>query len=214
MGPIPDIEIERCSMSVLTGKIAEDFVTASESTLIAHALWGNNDAFTQLVNRNRDRLYSHMLRITRSHDLAEEIVQYAFVQAFLKLHTFRQQAAFSTWLFQIAYFQSISLNRKKVVTTSLNVLTENSHWQPIDPGGSAETMCLRSEERQKVTDALARLDAKSRDILVLRELQGLTYEEIGTQLELRPGTVRSQLSRARAKLLQELSPPAETEDSF
>jgi RNA polymerase sigma-70 factor (ECF subfamily) len=185
-----------------------DHSTATEKTLIAEALSGDNAAFSELVSRNQNRLYAAMLRVAHSADMAEEIVQDTFVQAYLKLHTFRQTAAFSSWLYRIAFNKFLSMKRTRN-TASLDGMAENNDLHIVDPCDSAERACERFETRQQVTDALARLDNKSRSILVLREMNGLSYQEIGDVLRLKPGTVRSQLSRARSKLVRELSPAGE-----
>ncbi len=197
-------------MYAKTTTTADYLSTTNESTLIAFVLNGDHGAFSELVSRNQERLYSAMLRIAKSADLAEEIVQETFVQAYLKLNTFGQRAAFSTWLFRIAINTHRTLCRKRRFTASIDSMSEQGTWQPIDPNDSPESECIRAETKQEVMNALAKLNSKSREILVLRELDGLTYEEIGTALHLKSGTVRSQLSRARCKLLKELEAQSES----
>ena len=191
-------------MLVETGNFP-DYSTASDSMLVDFSLAGDHQAFERLVIRHRERLYHAMLRVAKSAELAEELVQDSFVQAYVKLSTFKRKAAFSSWLFRIAFNKYLGMQRSRVLPTSLDTLEEGSHYQPIDHRDSPEQLAVRFEDRQRVIRALDRLQPKVRRILELREMQGLTYDEIGQVLKLKPGTVRSQLSRARGRLHQELS---------
>lgn len=182
-----------------------DLSVVSDSVLVDSTLRGNHAAYAQLVSRYQDRLHGSLMAVVQSADLAEELVHAAFVQAYLKLDTFRRQANFSTWLYRIAYNKFLSMKRAKRNTTSLRSWESSRQIEPIDPSDSPEQLCLRFEEISAVHDALARLDSRSRAILVLRELNELSYEEISEVLKMKLGTVRSQLSRARSKLHQELS---------
>ncbi len=181
-----------------------DLSLAMDSVLIDLTLKGNHDAYAQLVSRYQDRLFASMLRIAQSAELAEEIVHLAFVQAYLKLDTFRRHSAFSTWLFRIAFNKMLSMKRATRATTSPPRFEDGRERESVDPGDSPERECIRAEERQSLHDALARLDTNSRTILVLRELNEMSYEEISEVLKIKLGTVRSKLSRARCKLLHEL----------
>ncbi len=182
-----------------------DLSAATDSALIESTLSGDHAAYAQLVSRYQDRLYASMLSIVQSAELAEEIVQAAFVQAYLKLASFRRQSAFSTWLFRIAYNKFLSMKRAARATTSLGRLEDGRQNASVDPSDSPEELCMRAEEVQTLRAALARLDSQSRTILVLREFNDLSYEEIGDVLKIKLGTVRSKLSRARCKLLHELN---------
>ncbi len=186
-------------MQALETSAIRKFESATENQLILATLRGENEAYGELVSRNHTRLYATMLRLAQSADMAEEIVQDTFVQAYMNLSKFGQRAAFSTWLFRIGFNKYMSLRRSRLVTTSLEGV------QLLDTHESAEAKCVRGEIRQSVVKALERLDSKSRKILVLREMNGLSYVEIGEVLGLKPGTVRSQLSRARGKLHRELT---------
>lgn len=176
-----------------------------DSALIDSTLSGDHDAYAQLMSRYQDRLFAAMLRLSESAELAEEIVHSAFVQAYLKLDTFRRHAAFSTWLFRIAYNKLLSLKRANRATSSLPHFDDGRKKELVDPGDSPERTCIRAEEVENLRAALAKLDPQSKAILVLRELKGLSYEEISDALNMKLGTVRSRLSRARCKLLHELS---------
>lgn len=182
-----------------------DLSAATDSALIDSTLGGDHAAFAQLVSRYQDRLYASMLSIVQSAELAEEIVQAAFVQAYLKLASFRRQSAFATWIFRIAYNKFLSMKRAARSTTSLDRLQDGRNNESVDPSDSPEEQCMRAEEVQTLRAALARLDTQSRTILVLREFNDLSYEEISEVLKIKLGTVRSKLSRARCKLHHELN---------
>lgn len=176
----------------------------SDRGLIELTLDGRHEAFEALMGRHRGRLYANMLRLSRSSDIAEEIVQDAFAQAYFKLDSFRHQSAFFSWLFRIAFNKYLGLRRKRRPTLSLEELQQSHQSQPIDPADSAESEITRLEDRGRVTAALHRLDPETRAILLLREIRGLSYDQIGRELNLKMGTVRSRLSRARSKLYGEL----------
>lgn len=181
-----------------------DYKTADDDQLIELTLRGSHRAFESLFARHKKQLYHSMLRVTKSADLSEELVQDSFVQAFVKLGSFKREAAFSSWIFRIALNKYLGMQRTRRASQSLDALEDNSHFEPIDPQDSPEQSCARSEDRDRVRNALDRLNPEVRRILWLREMKGLTYDEIGEELRLKPGTVRSQLSRARWKLHREL----------
>lgn len=191
-------------MQTPIGVVKDEFSTTKESELIALILQGQHAAFAELISRNHDQLYSSMLKRTRSADFAEEIVQDTFVQAFLKLHQFQNRSSFSTWLFRIGFNKFLVFRRRQIAMAAVEKTFEEG-FDPIDTNASAESLCVRAETRSIVGEALERLDRKSRLIIVLREFKGLTYEQIGERLRIRPGTVRSRLSRARHRLLKELN---------
>ena len=181
-----------------------------EQELIAETLAGNHDAYGELVNRFSARLYNAMLHVTGVHDEAEEVVQETFVQAFIKLDTFQGQSQFFTWLSRIAFNNTLSRHRRRRPDVSLEASRENSGIDPEDNVDQPDESLLRQERIALLHRGLQRLTDEHRTILVLREMQDLSYEEIAEVLEINLGTVRSRLSRARSQLkmvLEQLEPP-------
>ncbi len=171
-----------------------------DAQLIQEALAGETAAFGQLVQKYQDRLYNTLVHVVGSVEDARDIVQDAFVQAFLKLETFRHSSAFYTWLYRIAFNVAASRYRQKRPAASVERLREASGDEPID-GRAGPVERLEQDERcRQVQQAIATLSEEHRAVLVLREIDGCCYETIAEVLELPVGTVRSRLHRARLQL--------------
>ena len=176
-----------------------------ESSWIRRCQNGDRDAFEPLVRRNAGkirRLAWGMLGDRRED--ADDVVQEIFLKAYVSLPKFRGNARFSTWLYRIAVNHCRDyLKRGAPWPTPLDeerLADAPAAEDPEDAGRRDEARRKRAgEELQKL---LSRLPEKHRRILVMRELEGMTYEEIGDVLRIRPGTVRSRLNRARAGLLR------------
>ncbi len=182
----------------------------TEQELISETLAGNHDAYGELVERFSARLYNAMLHVTGVHDDAEEVVQETFVQAFVKLHTFQGQSQFFTWLYRIAFNNTLSRHRRRRPDISLDASREISGIDPEDQIDAPDESLLRQERIALVHRGLQLLTEEHRTILVLREMQDLAYEDIAAVLCINLGTVRSRLSRARTQLkavLEQLEHP-------
>ncbi len=177
---------------------------SDDAQLIDEALAGDAGAFGQLVENYQDRLFNTMVHVTGCREEAEDVVQDAFVQAFLKLDTFQRASAFYTWLYRIAFNISVSRRRRRRPELSVDVSRELTGKEPVDRGEAPEDRLLRDEQISQVHSALAGLNEEHRSILVLREIEGYCYESISEILGLPIGTVRSRLHRARMQLREEL----------
>jgi RNA polymerase sigma-70 factor (ECF subfamily) len=173
---------------------------SDDSDLIGLALAGDRSAFSLLVQRYQDRLFAAMLQVTGSSEEAEDVVQDAFVRAFLKLDTFQNNSQFFTWLYRIAFNSALSRIRRRRGTTSLDQARETVGEEPVDSIGAPDERMLRDERVRMVQAALQRLSEDHRAILVLREMEDYAYEDIAEILQISIGTVRSRLSRARSQL--------------
>jgi RNA polymerase sigma-70 factor (ECF subfamily) len=134
-----------------------------------------------------------------SPEEARDVVQEAFVQAFVKLETFRGSSAFYTWLYRIAFNVSVSRKRRQRPVLSLERTRDLSGEEPLDMASPAERM-ERGERAVQVRRAMAALSEEHRTILVLREIEGFDYDQIADVLDVAVGTVRSRLHRARLEL--------------
>lgn len=168
------------------------------------ALAGDSAAFGELVSRYQNRLYNTMVHVIGCEHEAQDVVQDAFVQAFVKLDSFQRSSAFYTWLYRIAFNAAMSLRRKKKPTLSVEELRQRTGDDPIDRRDPPDGRLLETERAELVRNALAALNEQHRTILVLRELDGRPYEVIAEILDLPVGTVRSRLHRARIQLREEL----------
>lgn len=176
----------------------------AEEDLIREALDGRSSSYGELVERFQLRLYNSMLQMVGSHDDAEDVVQESFVQAYLKLDTFQGNSQFFTWLYRIAFNIALSRGRRKRQQLSLEQGRELMGADPEDRGELPDQPLLRAERIAQVHAALDMLSDEHRAILVLREMQDTSYEDIAVILDINIGTVRSRLSRARSQLKQHL----------
>jgi RNA polymerase sigma-70 factor (ECF subfamily) len=142
--------------------------------------------------------------MTGNHEDARDLVQEAFVQAFVKLDTFRRSSTFYTWLYRIAFNQTASYYRRKKPTTSLDRVRENRGEEPVESNSGPSEQLETEERRGQVRQALSQLSEEHRDILVLREIEGCDYETIAGILDIPVGTVRSRLYRARTQMHNQL----------
>jgi RNA polymerase sigma-70 factor (ECF subfamily) len=163
-------------------------------------------AFGELVARHQERIYAAVRRFCGHEDDACDIVQRAFLNAFRKIREFKGDAAFSTWLYRIAFNEAISYRRERrrpAVSLEVSDNGVRSALEPVERTGPEAR--LESEETQKkVQQALDLLSDEDRQVILLRDLQGHSYEEIAEILGIPKGTVRSRLHRARLELRDRL----------
>lgn len=186
---------------------------ADESALIDDALSGNRDAFAALVHKNQDRLFASMIQVTGSPDEAEEVVQEAFIRAFVKLDTFQRNSQFFTWLYRIAFNTALTRRRRQRPKVSLDQTRETTGMELADDGEAVDENLLRDERIAMIRSALQQLTEDHRCILVLREMEGHDYEKIAEILCISIGTVRSRLNRARRQLKAQLEKMEQAESS-
>jgi RNA polymerase sigma-70 factor (ECF subfamily) len=175
-----------------------------ESLLIHEALQGDSAAFGDLVRRYQDRLYSAVVHIIGCRVEAEDVVQDAFVQAFVNLKSFKHNSKFYTWLYRIAFNVSISHRRRRKPRLSVDQTREATGDEPLDDRSSPSHPLEVAEQQEKLQQAMQRLTEDHRTIIVLRHLDEMSYEDIAEVLEISVGTVRSRLHRAREQLLEHL----------
>jgi len=176
-----------------------------EAQLIDDCLRGDTSAFSELVRKYQDRLFNTVYQFVGCRVEAEDVVQDAFIQAFVKLPTFQRASAFYTWLYRIAFNVAVSRRRKWRPEMSIEATRDTIGEEPLDPAESPAEALEREERAAQIHAALDKLSEEHRAVLVLREIEGLCYEEIAEVLDLPVGTVRSRLHRARGQLRDELS---------
>lgn len=175
--------------------------------LVRAAAGGDEDAFAQLVALHEKKVYNLALRMCGDPEDAWDAAQEAFLSAWRGLPSFRGEAGFSTWLYRLTSNAAIDLLRRtKRQRGEASLDDENLGIDAVDRTPSPQEQAEASELRGAVTAGLSRLTDSHRQALVLREVQGLSYEEIAAVLEVDMGTVKSRISRARGalrKILQE-----------
>ncbi len=175
-----------------------------DAQLIDQALAGHSAAFGLLVQKYQDRLYNTVVHVVNNAEDARDIVQDAFVQAFVKLDTFQRASAFYTWLYRIAFNVAASLRRRQRPMLSVDHAREAGGLEPMDDGETPTERLERQERCRQVRQAIAELTEEHRAVLVLREIDGCCYETIAEILEVPVGTVRSRLHRARLQMREQL----------
>jgi len=181
-----------------------DDVILDDHELIAGTLRGDSVAFDGLVRKYQDRLLSAVVHVAGSRVEAEDVVQDAFVQAYLKLPSFAGGSSFYTWLYRIALNGAISRRRKRRGAT-VEHTRDLAANEPADTTEPPTDRLLRDERAAQVRRALSELPDEFRVVLVLREMEGCDYDTIAKILELPIGTVRSRLHRARLQLKTQLT---------
>lgn len=177
----------------------------SDQTHLEAALAGDRDAYGLLVARYQDRLFNTLYRMVGCREEAADLVQDAFVQAYVKLDTFGGRAQFYTWLYRIAMNLTFSQRRSRRSSISIDEAKEQAGAEPADPSAGPAASALSAEQVDLVQQALNRLPDVPRQVLVLREIEQLSYDDISEVLQIPIGTVRSRLFRARMQLKEELA---------
>lgn len=182
-----------------------------ETHIISRVLSGETNAFELLVLDQSKVVYNLVLRMVGNEQDAYDISQEAFLKAYLNLSSFRGDCKFSSWLYKLTTNVCLDFLRKqsRQKTLPLTYCSEEDgeevYLQIPDEMFSPETEAERRELQHQVRQGLEQLPETQREILILRELGQMSYEEIGKHLHLEAGTVKSRIFRARKKLCDILS---------
>jgi RNA polymerase sigma-70 factor (ECF subfamily) len=187
----------------------------SDHDLVDRVLAGDREAFTSLLLRHQRRIFNFMYRMVGERAAAEDLTQEVFLKAFEALPRFRKAATFSTWVFRIAHNHCLNVlkeRRREVILAPRTDAPSSSNPFPTlaDPSPTTERVLEQQELQAVVQQQLGELTPEHRAILVLRDIQGLSYDEIAAALDLEEGTVRSRLHRARMALKERLRNYLET----
>lgn len=176
-----------------------------EARVIRAVLGGDASRFEDLVHANEKSIYNLCLRMLGDEQDALDASQEAFFKAFRALKNFRGDSLFSSWLYRLASNVCLDMLRKRPAAADLTLEDEDEFDRLFrDPRPSPQQELERKELRQTVAEALQELPDDFRQAVVLRDVNGLTYEEIGRITGLEQGTVKSRIYRARKKLADAL----------
>ena len=176
-----------------------------DSLLVIQAKNGSREAFSSLMELHQGRVYNLALRMTGSPEDAADLSQEAFLNAWRGLSSFQGNSSFSTWVYRLASNACIDFlrrrKRQQQAESPISLDDEEAPCpEPADPRGTPEEELERQELRRAVERGLQALPDHHRQILIMRELSGLSYQEISAVLGLDLGTVKSRIARARLAL--------------
>jgi len=209
-------------MAALRGQELEQVAAATpadaravggETQFIERLRAGETAAFDRLVQERSGEVYALLYRLTEDPEEARDLTQETFLRVFQSIDRFRGDADLKTWIYRIALNQARNRwrwwrRRRRDVTVSLDA-GNGPDAQPLDAilraaGASPEQETLMREREAVLRRALRALGRTYREVVVLRDVEGLTYEEIATTLEISVGTVKSRLSRGRQELRRKI----------
>ena len=179
---------------------------ASEEQLVRRAQQGDNGAFEELLLLHQKKVYNLCLRMSANQDDALDLSQEAFIKAWRSIGQYQFEASFSTWLFRLTSNVCIDFLRRKKrrqetsLTESYDDSDEGAELSLPDAQPLPEQQAITNETKLELAQAMAQLAPDHREILQLRVMEDLPYEQIADILGVRVGTVKSRLARARLSL--------------
>lgn len=180
--------------------------------LVRQAKAGDKQAYRFLVERYQTRAFRIAYDIVGSREDAQDIVQESFVKAYLSLKNFKEESAFYTWFYRIVYNMAIDLKRKHKRRGGDKYAFEENHLNNISPEASYSTdgvetpldVISRKEKAKRIGEILGAISEEHRTVMMLREIEGLSYDRIAEIVGISKGTVMSRLHYARKKLQEGL----------
>tara|TARA_Y200000002_G_scaffold383285_1_gene404839 strand:+ start:396 stop:1016 length:621 start_codon:yes stop_codon:yes gene_type:complete len=182
---------------------------ASSSSLqddhwVVLAVKGDEKAYSELTQKYQKPLYFHVCKMIRNPDFTEDLVQDIFLKAFKSLKSYKNDYAFSTWLYRIATNHTIDyLRKKKLETLSIHADdSDDTHAtiQLVDVDSFTDEPMIRRERKNKVHEAIDQLSEKYREVILKRHIEEKSYQEIAEEMEIPLGTVKAHIFRARELL--------------
>ena len=182
---------------------------ASSSSLqddhwVVLAVKGDEKAYSELTQKYQKPLYFHVRKMIRNSDFAEDLVQDIFLKAFKSLINYKNDYAFSTWLYRIATNHTIDyLRKKKLETLSIHADDSDDRHATIqlaDEDSFTDEPMIRRERKNKVHEAIGQLPEKYREVILKRHIEEKSYQEIAEEMDIPLGTVKAHIFRARELL--------------
>ncbi|NLZ92665.1 MAG: sigma-70 family RNA polymerase sigma factor [Firmicutes bacterium] len=184
-------------------------LSEKENILISHCQAGDLQAYDKLMQRYEKKVYALCYRMSGNPDDAADLAQESFLKAFRALPSFKKQASFSTWLFRIVTNTCLDERRKQkkragLISLDKPIATEEGEMQRELTADASDplTEAIRREAQTEIQILLSKLPPTQRAVIIMRDLQGFSYEEIAASLQINMGTLKSRLNRARSRLRQ------------
>jgi len=181
-------------------------IEETEQKLIAKAKRGDVYSFERLVEKYQKKIYYLALRMTKSHDAADDLSQESFIKAFYSLKSFKQGYSFSAWVYKICMNLTINYLKRQKFTIPESHLKDSSLalLEEKNKNDDFSEQLAREELRKKIEQEIDNLPADFRAVFILRTYEDLSYEQIAQALKISKGTVMSRLFRARERLQKSL----------
>lgn len=186
-----------------------------EERLIERAARGDAQAFNDLMSAQERRMYAVALRMFANREDAEDCMQEAMIRIYRAIGTFKAQSSFATWVYRITMNTCLDelRRRKNKASTSLDGLLDMG-WSPSDDRDTPEQHAIRTEARTQIARFIQELPEDMRAAIVLRDIQGLSYEAIAEALNTNVGTIKSRISRGRERLREKIRARSELFERF
>ena len=177
----------------------------NEEKLISRAAKGDASAFNELLGMHEKKMYAVCLRMCANNEDAQDCLQEAMLRIFRSISGFKGQSSFSTWVYRVTMNTCLDELRKKKnkQSTSLDGLLETG-WSPSNDSDTPEHHAIAKEKRVAIRSAISELPDDMRAAVVLRDIQGFSYDEISEILSINVGTIKSRISRGREKLREKI----------
>ena len=185
-------------------------ISLDDSTLVRKCQNGDPEAMSCLIVKYQDRIYNAIYKICQNRDDAAELTQDTFVKVLENIHTFRRESRFYTWLFRVAVNLTLNYCKRRFKLSPVSLDAENERLEKDKAKLAAvlaspneqnpETIAQQREVVRIILNSIGQLSEEYRVILVLRDIEQMSYAEIADVLQLEGGTVKSRLSRARTML--------------
>jgi RNA polymerase sigma factor (sigma-70 family) len=185
-------------------------MTTNDQILINQILEGNSSAFTELVNRYKDLVFTLALRMLKNREEAEEVSQDTFIKTYRSIHKFKGDSKFSTWIYKVAYnscLDQIKKNKKYLNDVEINEFTEHQ----VKTMDNAFDVLVEEERNQLIRDCLHLLPSDDSFLLTLYYFEEQTLDEIANVVGLTSNNVKVKLFRSRKKLTSILKERLEPE---
>lgn len=206
---MPLDNIESVDAEVDRATVADERL--SDHELILAAKRGDEDAFAEIVARYRNQITNFLYRFLNDYDEAVDLAQETFVRVYFAIERYHTQFAFSTYIYRIATNLAISeiRRRKRRKLLSLTGLFQSEEdasveYQPADERSLPDADLIEDEQSRMIAKAIAALPEKYRVPILLRDIEGRSYDEIAAIMDLGLGTTKSRISRARGLLKEKL----------
>ncbi len=211
------VEVTDLQADVTMGNLATALpLHAEEAALVAELQLGSEDAFSWLITRYHQPVYSLLARTVRDPADAADLTQDVFVKVFRGIHSFHGESSLRTWIYRIALHEGLNQRRwwsrhKQQEVTIETETVDSDSGEPtrlkemlVDPGASPYETATHNESRLRLESALRRVPEPFRTTLILRDIEGFVYEEVAEMLGVNIGTIKSRLVRGRACLKEML----------